>query len=114
MPVGEFIAECLIRPVLEIVIGGFSYLTGALFLKVVSIGQIDLAPMDSIHERNRMPKGQRDWSIWLRRPGKRSALKMEVVCMVGFLVWGVIGLCIYQATKDGEPREKTAVPAVAE
>ena len=114
MPVGEFIAECVFRPIFEIVIGGLAYVTGAVFLKVVTVGQVDLAPLDTLHERNRSPKGRRDWSIWLQRPGKRSALKADWVCIVGFLVWAVIGLSIYQATKDREPREKHASPAAAE
>ncbi|MEK7952029.1 hypothetical protein [Luteolibacter soli] len=111
---GELIVDILVRPILETVIGGLFYLTGMVFLKIVTVGQVDLAPLDTLHATNRTPKGERDWSIWLCRPGKRSALKAEWVIVAGVVVWGVTGLCIYQATKDRDPREKLVVPSVAE
>jgi hypothetical protein len=108
----EIVAELFLRTVLETVIGGLSYLTGAVLVKVMTVGQVDLAPLSTLQETNRTPKGKWDWSIWLHRQGKRSALKADWVCVVGFLVWIVIGVCIYQATKDRELLEKSAVPAV--
>jgi len=114
MWLGELIVDLLVRPIVEIVIGGLSYLTGAVFLKVVTVGQMDVAALDTLHATNRTPNGERDWSIWLHRPGKRSALKAGCVIVVGFLVWAVIGLGIYQATKSRSTLEKPAVPAVVE
>jgi len=40
MPVGEFIGEIILRPVLEVVFHGLSYWTGFLALKALSFGNI--------------------------------------------------------------------------
>lgn len=114
MSLGESIVEPFIRPILETVIGGLSYLTGAVLVKVVTVGQVHLAPLSTLQETNPTPKGKRDWSIWLHRKGKRSALKADMVCLLGFVVWIVAGVCAYQVMTDGDALEKRAVPAAAE
>ena len=112
MSLGESIVEPFLRPILETVIGGLSYLTGAVLVKVVTLGQVRLAPLSTLQETNRTPKGKWDWSIWLHREGKRSALKADMVCVLGFVVWIAGGVCTYQVAKGGEPLDRPAVPAV--
>ena len=114
MPLGEFISDFFLHIFLEVVLAGASYGTGAIFLKVLTLGQLDLAPLHSRGEQNRTSDGTRDWSIWLHRSGKRRALKADWVCVAGFLVWIVAGVSIYQATKDSEPPENTGASAMVE
>ena len=102
MPLGEFIAELVLRALLEIVLYGFFYGVGFVFLKAVTFGKLRLAPLASIGERNRRRKGDRriDWSIWLRRAGKGRALKAEWTCVVGALVLVAVGVLIYLVARS--------------
>lgn len=97
MPIGEIVAEVVIRPLLEFVLYALSYMTGFVLLKAITMGTIRLAPMDSLHEKNRKRSKwyQIDWSIWISRPGKGRMLRAESTCLVGFLVWALIGVAIY-------------------
>ena len=104
MPIREILGEMILRPLLEVVLYGLSYWTGAVVLTVVSAGKLRLAPLDSVSEKN--PGKERwyqvDWGLWLRRRGKARMLKAECVCLVGFLVWAVVGLVIYFLTRTAE------------
>jgi len=53
MPIGEVIGEVILRPIFEVVFYGLSYWTGYLFLKVVTLGTIRLAPLLTIEQKNR-------------------------------------------------------------
>lgn len=105
MPVGEFVGEVIVRFLLEVVLYGIFYWTGAAVLKVGSCGKLRLAPLSAIHEENRGKKRwyQIDWSIWLGRGPKGRALKAEWVCVVGFFVWVLVGVGIYFAVRPGMP-----------
>lgn len=101
MPVGEFIGEVILRPILELVLYGLSYWTGYLLLKTISFGGIRLAPLATIAEKNRSKKKwhQIDWGIWLHRPMQGRALKAECTCFVGMLSWFAAGFLIYFGTR---------------
>lgn len=112
MPIGEVIGEIILRPILEIVFYGLSYWTGFVVLKIVSIGTIRLAPLLTIHEKNRSKKRwhQIDWSIWLHRSMQGRALKAECTCLVGILAWVAVGLGIYFGTsEDQQTANKTSI-----
>lgn len=101
MPAGEFIGEVILRPVLEWVICGLSYLTGLVFLKSVTLGRIRLAPLETIYRKNPEKRKwyQIDWHPWLHLPGKHPALKAESTCLVGFSIWLALGLAAYLGTR---------------
>ena len=88
MPLGELIGEFLLRGILELVFYGLCYWTGFIFLKVVSAGQLRLAPLSSYGDSNR---NERKWyqftSIWLHRPMRGRALKADCTILVGALIW---------------------------
>jgi hypothetical protein len=102
MPLGEVIGEAILRPILELLFYGLTYLTGFLLLKAVTLGAIRLAPLASISEKNRSKRKwhQIDWSIWLHRPRHARALKAECTCLVGMMVLAAVGIGIYLATRD--------------
>lgn len=50
--IAEFIAEWIVKPVLEIVLGGIAYHSGALVLSILTFGAMPLAPLDSLGDRN--------------------------------------------------------------
>ena len=97
MPLGDAIAEIVIRPIFELIIYGVGYWVGYLVLSVLSLGQLKLAPLLSIDQRNRKKKGKIDWSIWLHRPMLGRVLKAEVVCLSGLLFMAGAA-CIYHFT----------------
>lgn len=101
MPAGEFIAEVVLRSILELFLYGITYWVGYLFLKMITLGSIRLAPLTTITEKNRTKKrwNQIDWSIWLHQPLQGRALKAEFVCCVGFLIGIATGLLIYFGTR---------------
>lgn len=103
MPIGEAIGEIIIRLILEIVLYGITYWTGFVFLKMVTFGAIRIAPLTTIDEKNRSKKKQKwyqcDWNIWLHRPMQGRALKAGCSLIVGFLVWVIVGFCIYLGTR---------------
>lgn len=109
MPADDFIAESCLRGILEGIIYGLSYFTGACFLALVTLGQISLAPLESLHQPNKNKKYWNDWSIWLHRPGNRKDLRAEAICTVGFLVWIVAGFAIYQI-KQSAHSDQTPPP----
>jgi len=94
MPIGEFIGEVLLRGVLEVVLYCLSYYTGFIFLGILSLGQLRMAPLSSIERTNRGKNRWNDWSIWLRNP-RSKVLKADFVCLVGMFVWIGIGFGIY-------------------
>ena len=110
MPIGAFIGEVLLRGVFEIIFYTLAYYTGATALWIVTLGQIRLAPLTTIDEKNRSKRKwhQIDWSIWLHRPMQGRALKAEFTCLVGILVWVVIGFGIYFGTRDNQPNANKA------
>lgn len=112
MPAAEFIAETFLRVIVESVLYGLSYFTGACVLALVTLGQISLAPFSSLHERNRNKKLWNDWSIWLHRPMQKKALRAEAICAVGFFTWIALGLAAYYVTKSDEnPKANKSVEA---
>ncbi len=89
MPLGELIGEFLLRGILELVFYTAFYWTGYIFLKVVSAGQLHLAPFSSYGDKNRSKRKwyQFDSSIWLHRPMQRRVLRAEFTMLVGLLIW---------------------------
>lgn len=94
MPIGEFIGEVLLRGVLEIVLYFLLYYTGFIFLSILSLGQLRMAPLSSIEKTNRGKNRWNDWSIWLKN-SRSKLLKADCVCLVGMFVWIGIGFGIY-------------------
>lgn len=116
MPVGEIIAEVIIRPIFELIFYGLTYWTGAFVLKASSIGNLRLSPLSTIHERNRGKRKwyQIDWSIWLHLPNKGRMLKAECVCLVGMLLWLGLGIGVYFVVRnDGMSSDETKDPLVS-
>lgn len=98
MPVGETIVEILLRGILEVIFYGLTYYTGAVFLTLASFGRLGLAPLDTFQDKNRGEKWW-SWNIWLQRPGHGRALRAEMVCLSGMLLWAAVGGGIYLMTK---------------
>ncbi|MEM7791594.1 MAG: hypothetical protein AAF546_09360 [Verrucomicrobiota bacterium] len=103
MPLGDLIADTIGQAIGELIVYGISYWTGYVFLSIISLGQLNMAPLSTISEKNLGKKKwhQIDWSIWLRRKNKR-ALKAEMVCLAGIAVWIVAGIGIYFALSNEE------------
>ena len=93
MPLDDILKELGLQFLFEIVFYGITYWTGFIVLKIVSIGNLDLAPFSTWGDRN---KGRFfDMSIWLDRGYGPRVLRMETVCIVGFLFWISIGVLGY-------------------
>jgi hypothetical protein len=93
MPLGDILAELGLRLLLELVLYGLTYWPGYLILKIVSLGQLELAPVSTFGDRN---KGRVfDFSIWLYRDFAPSALRAEFVCLIGFLFWLLVATGVY-------------------
>jgi len=101
MPIGEIIAEVILRPIIELVFYGLSYWTGFVVLKGSTFGCIKLAPLSTIGEKNRKKQKwfQVDWSLWIHRPMHGRVLKAGCTCMVGILAWAAVGFGIYLRTR---------------
>ena len=93
MPLGEILTELGLRVVIEFIVYGITYWLGFVVLKILSLGQLPIAPFSTIQERNRGRK--LDWSIWLYSPFGPKALKADCACLVGFLFLVVIGVGFY-------------------
>jgi hypothetical protein len=103
MPMGEFIGELILRPVIELVVWVFSYWTGFVFLKGITLGRIRLDPVTRLMEEDRRSNKkwhQIDWSLTLRRPTQPRALRAEWTCLVGLLVWAAVGVGIYFCVRE--------------
>jgi len=101
MPIGEVVAEVIVRPLLEIVVGGFLYFFGWLTLMIISIGRLDL---DSLSNLGRKPKNKAAWytldyNLWTTDNQKTRKIRAEFTCCIGFLSLGLIGIIIYFLTK---------------
>lgn len=96
MPLGEFLAEVIVRTVFEIVFCGLAWLTGAAFLKTVTLGSLELAPLDTYGTLNRGKSRWNDWSPWLKVPGTRKSLRAEWVCVTGICVWIAVGIALWK------------------
>ena len=105
MPIGEAIAEIVIRPIFELIFYGVAYWIGYLVLSILSLGQLKLAPLMSIDQKNRKKKGKIDWSIWLHRPMQGRVLKAEVVCLSGLLFLAGTACIFYFVTRDADQSE---------
>ena len=107
MPIKEIIEEVIIRPIVE----GLSYFTGYIILKSCTLGAIKLAPLSTIYRKNRDKQKwyQVDWSIWLERGGGVRMLKADVVCTIGIIAWGAVGLTFYMAHRDKDEAAKPAM-----
>ena len=99
MPLGETILEALFRGIFEVIFYGLTYYTGAVVLTLASFGRLTLAPLETLHDRNRGEKWW-SWNIWLQRPGRGRALRAESTCLVGMLVWVIVGIAIYYFKKQ--------------
>lgn len=97
MPLGEILGELLLRGFLEIVLYGITYYTGAVFLLIISFGQLRLAPLSSVGEIRQGKNRWTDWSLWLDHPQKGRVLKADYVCLVGFVCWVGAGVGLYFA-----------------
>ncbi len=103
MPIGEALAEIVIRPIFELIFYGVAYWIGYLVLSILSLGQLKLAPLMSIDQK----KGKIDWSIWLHRPMQGRVLKAEVVCLSGLLFLAGTACVFYFVTRDTDQSEKS-------
>ena len=112
MPLGEIIAEIGLRIVLEIIVFGLAYWTGFIALKILSLGTLNLAPMKTMGRKNRGKTGkkQEGWRIWFfQRQMRGKELRMEITCLVGILIWILVGFCAFLATRStDEPEHKTS------
>jgi hypothetical protein len=107
MPLGDLIADTIGQAVGEIIIYGTTYWTGYIFLSVISLGQLEMAPLSTISEKNpnKTKWFQIDWSIWLKRKNRKKALRAEVVCLVGTILLIGIGVGIYFAVSNGRANQ---------
>lgn len=82
------------------------YYSGAIVLGILSLGQLELASLDTLEEKNR-DRGDRwiNWSIWLHSSFRKKALKAEYVILVGVLAWVGIGSAIFFVTRA--PKQKS-------
>ncbi len=108
---GDFIIETLLRGFLEIVLYGILYYTGAFALSRITFGQLRLAPLNTLGEKDK--KKRVDWNPWIHRPGRGKALKAEWVCLTGVFVWVLAGCFLYFASHapKSESGYETAIPA---
>ena len=95
---GEFIGQIIG----ELVVMGAAYYTGKAALHLVTLGRIKIAPLTTYDETNKGKTRWTDNSIWLHRPLHGKMLKCEVVCLVGLLVWVLVGAAIYFAVRNPE------------
>ncbi|MFM2197910.1 MAG: hypothetical protein RLZZ505_1342 [Verrucomicrobiota bacterium] len=106
MPIREIIEEAILRPIIV----GISYVTGYVILKSCTLGAIKLAPLSTIYQKNRGKKWyQVDWSMWLERGGRGRMLKAVLVCTIGFIAWGAVGLTFYMVQRDKDEAGKPAI-----
>ena len=101
MPLGEIVGEVILRPIMEVVVCGLSYVTGYLVLKLVTLGNIDLAPLARLHERRGGKKKwyQVDWGLWIDASKSRKLLKAEWTCTVGIVILVAVGVAIYMRSR---------------
>lgn len=97
MPLGEIIGEVILRPIFEVVLYGLSYWIGVPILKLISLGNLQIAPAKTIGNKLKHKKKwyQIDWSIWLHQSKKHRVLKAEIACLVGTLALATTGYFIY-------------------
>lgn len=93
MPLGEILAELGLQALLEFIFYGITYWLGFLILKILSLGQLPIAPFSTIQERNRSKKFE--WSIWLYSSYRGKALKADCACLVGILFLAAAGVGLY-------------------
>jgi hypothetical protein len=84
--IGEMIAEVLLEGLLY----AASYWTGSIFITLISGGKVNIAPFDRKRKKTLNP----EWDFIITYKGKK-ALTAESVCLVGFLVWVVIGVGLF-------------------
>src|SRR5690625_4431007 len=93
----SIISEVFGRMIGEVIIYGIGYWTGFLFLSAITFGRLPMAPLMTIHEKNRSKRKwyQSDWSIWIHQPMKGRELKAECVLFVGLAIWAIFGIVIF-------------------
>ncbi|HRH96203.1 MAG TPA: hypothetical protein PLB55_09735 [Prosthecobacter sp.] len=84
MPLGEFLGELIVRPIVEVIGYGVTYWTGYALLFVVTLGRLRMAPFWTFGTTNK--RKWIDWSLFLQTAEGRK-LKMEAVCLIGLLFW---------------------------
>lgn len=97
MPLGEAVGEFFFRAVLEIVLHGLLFGFGYLFLKLISLGRLPLAPFSTFGDRNSSEKKfwSWKWSIWLKCGKHGRAIKAEFVTLVGLVVTAGVAVFYY-------------------
>jgi hypothetical protein len=106
MPLGEIIGEVLYRGLFEIIFCTIAYYTGALVLGVLTLGQLKLAPLDTIEQTNKKKNRWNDWSIWLYRPMQARVWKADIVCLVGLIFWISVGTGLFFAFRTDKDKSE--------
>lgn len=114
MPLGELLGEVVLRGFLEVVGYAIAYYTGGIVLGVLTLGQLHIAPFETLGKTNRHKNRWNDWSIWLYRPMQPRVLKAESACVVGLLFWVAVGVglfFVFRKTEEKKGSEQAAVVA---
>ena len=99
MPVGEFIAELLLKDLVGTVLCGIGYGTGMVVLKLLTFGKLRIAPLNTLHERKPKSRWWQDWGPWFHQSKHPKVLKADYACLARLLVWlAAIGLIVTYVT----------------
>jgi hypothetical protein len=107
----DFIGEAVLRGFLEVIGYAIAYYTGGIVLAVLPLGQLQLAPFETLGKTNRDRNRWNDWSIWLYRPMQPRVLKAESACVVGLIFWVAVGVglfLVFRDTSDKKQSERSA------
>ena len=102
MPLDELAGEFILRPMLEIVLGGAAYVTGLFVISAVTLGGVEVEGFfdDDVVDKRWRRKRPKQSGLWIRR-GARTLLRREVVSLAGFATWILVGLGVWLWIRAG-------------
>ena len=102
MPLDELAGELILRPVVEIVVGGAAYVTGLFVITAVTLGGVEVEGFfdDDVVDKRWRRKRPKQSGVWIRR-GARTLLRREVVFLAGFSTWILVGVGAWLLIRSG-------------